>query len=42
MNNELTLRDQFALSMPHEAIPTIEDRKTINIMASKLGLEWGG
>lgn len=40
MENELTLRDKLALSMPKEALPELNNQKTINYIADKLGLEW--
>ena len=40
MENKLTLRDKFALSMPKEALPKLDDQQIINYIADKLGLQW--
>ena len=40
MENKLTLRDKFALSMPKEALPKLDNQETINYIADKLGLQW--
>ncbi len=40
MENELTLRDKLALSMPKDALPELTNQETINYIADKLGLEW--
>lgn len=40
MENELTLRDKFAMSIDFDALPEITDKETIIYVADKLGLEW--
>ena len=39
-NSEKTLRDELAMSMPVELLPTINDLKTIEEISAKLGIEW--
>jgi len=40
MKNEKTLRDEVAMSMPSEMIPTINDEETTRLISEKYGLEW--
>jgi hypothetical protein len=40
MKNEKTLRDEIAMSMPSEMIPTINDEETTRLISEKYGLEW--
>jgi len=40
MENELTLRDKFALSMDKGEIPKLRDIEEIKYIADKFGLEW--
>jgi len=40
MTKEKTLRDEIAMSMPHEAVPVLNDIKTINLISKKYNLTW--
>lgn len=40
MEIELTLRDKLAISMEANTLPELQNQKTINYVAEKLGLEW--
>lgn len=36
---DITLRDQFAMSMPYEAIPVIKDTHTLETVSKAYGIE---
>lgn len=40
MKDEKTLRDELAMSMPFESIPTLNNMETVQKVSKQLGLEW--
>lgn len=40
MRETKTLRDEIAMSMPSNTLPTINDEATIALLDEKYGLEW--
>jgi hypothetical protein len=39
-NDELTLRDQLALSLSYDSIPTLNNDEARDQIAKRFGLEW--
>ena len=40
MSKEKTLRDEIAMSMTSDTLPTINDESTMSLINEKYGLEW--
>ena len=40
MSKEKTLRDEIAMSMTSDTLPTINDKSTMALINEKYGLEW--
>lgn len=40
MEDQKTLRDELAMSLSFDAIPTIEGKDMVDLVSKKLGLEW--
>lgn len=39
-NNNKTLRDEIAMSMSVDVVPTLKNDKAIELIAHKFGIEW--